>query len=77
MVYDYQFNLATKEYISWSENYKDFAIDKLVYNEIMIPTNDSTRNIFLMKLLLTNNFHVCFPGPTGTGKSLNSYSLLQ
>lgn len=42
----------------------------------MIPTNDSTRNIFMMKLLLTNNHHVCFPGPTGTGKSLNAYSLL-
>ena len=30
----------------------------------------------MMKLLLTNTYHVMFPGPTGTGKSLNSYSLL-
>lgn len=77
MVYDYQFDERQKEFTSWSENFKDFSVEKLVYNEIMIPTNDSTRNIFLMKLLLTNNFHVCFPGPTGTGKSLNAYSLLQ
>ncbi len=42
----------------------------------MIPTNDSTRNTFLMKLLLTNNYHCLFPGPTGTGKSLNAYELL-
>ncbi|KAL4464296.1 hypothetical protein ABPG72_011341 [Tetrahymena utriculariae] len=76
MIYDYQFNENTKEFISWSENYKNFEIEKLVYNEIMIPTNDSTRNIYMMKLLLTNNYHVCFPGPTGTGKSLNAYSLL-
>ena len=42
----------------------------------MIPTNDSTRNIYNMKLLLSNKYHCLFPGPTGTGKSLNSYSLL-
>lgn len=29
-----------------------------------------------MKLLLTNSNHVLFPGPTGTGKSLNVYDLL-
>jgi len=49
---------------------------KLAYHEIVIPTNDSTRNIFMMKLLLSNNFHVLCPGPTGTGKSQNAYSLL-
>lgn len=76
MVYDYSYDQRTKEFVSWSEQFKDFSVDKLVYNEIMIPTNDSTRNIYLMKLLLTNNYHVCFPGPTGTGKSLNAYSLL-
>jgi len=76
MIYDYQFDFTSRSFTSWRENFKDFAIDKLVYNEIMVPTNDSARNIFLMKLLLTNDHHVCFPGPTGTGKSLNSYSLL-
>jgi len=35
----------------------------------MVPTPDSTRNIFLMKLLMKNNFHVLTVGPTGTGKS--------
>lgn len=43
----------------------------------MIPTNDSTRNSYNMKLLLTNLSHVLFPGPTGTGKSLNAFNLLQ
>ena len=42
----------------------------------MIPTNDSTRNIYFKKILLMNNFHVMCPGPTGTGKSQNSYALL-
>lgn len=43
----------------------------------MIPTNDSTRNVFIKRLLLTHDFHVMCPGPTGTGKSQNSYNLLQ
>lgn len=42
----------------------------------MIPTNDSTRNIYNMKQLLSNKYHCLFPGPTGTGKSLNAYDLL-
>jgi dynein heavy chain len=42
----------------------------------MIPTNDSQRDIFLMQLLLSNNYHCLCPGPTGTGKSLNAVTLL-
>ncbi len=37
---------------------------------------DSTRNMYLMNLLLSNKYHVLTPGPTGTGKSLNTYNLL-
>jgi len=42
----------------------------------MVPTVDSARNLFLMRLLMTNNFHVMCVGPTGTGKSQNAYDLL-
>lgn len=76
-VYDYQYSFEKRSFTSWSENFASFEIDpKLGYHEIVIPTNDSSRNIFLMKLLLTNNNHVLCPGPTGTGKSQNAYSLL-
>ena len=37
---------------------------------------DSIRTKYLYKLLLTNKYHVLSPGPTGTGKSVNSSSLL-
>ena len=57
--------------------YASFNVDpKLQYHEIMIPTKDSTRNIYLKKLLLLKRYHVLCPGPTGTGKSNNIYSLL-
>jgi len=77
-IYDYNFNLKTKVFELWSEVNKDFAVDpKLSFSEIVVPTNDYTRMLFLMKTLLTNSKHVMCPGPTGTGKSLNAYTLLQ
>jgi dynein heavy chain len=42
----------------------------------MIPTADSTRNMYLLKLLLQNNKNVLNPGPTGTGKTQNIFNLL-
>jgi dynein heavy chain len=47
-----------------------------MYHEIAIPTKDSARNRYLIKLLLTHNYHVLTLGPTGTGKSLNCSELL-
>jgi dynein heavy chain len=76
-IYDYEFKEKTKEWIEWTKSFENFEIDpKLSYHEIAIPTADSTRNLYLMKLLLTHNFHVLSLGPTGTGKSQNCYKLL-
>jgi dynein heavy chain len=53
-VYDYLFSEKTKAFTPWSELFKSFEVDpKLSYSEIMIPTNDSTRNTHLMKTLLS------------------------
>ena len=41
-----------------------------------MPTCDSQRSTYMTKLLLSNNYHVMTPGPTGTGKSINAYNLL-
>lgn len=39
--------------MEWSNLYSNFEIDgKLGYHEIVVPTNDSTRNIYLKKILL-------------------------
>lgn len=42
----------------------------------MIPTADSARNLYLLKLLITNDKNVLNVGPTGTGKSLNVNQLI-
>lgn len=76
-VYEYSFNEKSKSWVHWDEQFRGFEVDpKLQYSDIMIPTTDSTRNVYLMKFLMTNNYHVLFPGPTGTGKSLNAMNLL-
>lgn len=46
------------------------------YHEIIVPTADSFRSSYLAKMLLTNGYHVMMPGPIGTGKSINAYSLV-
>ena len=52
-IYDYYFNIQTKEFVEWSNLYSNFEIDnKLGYHEIVVPTNNSTRNIYLKKILL-------------------------
>jgi dynein heavy chain len=75
--YDYFFNVKSKEFELWTSLYSAFEINQnLAYHEIIIPTKDSERSTYLTKMLLTNNHHVMLPGPTGTGKSINSYNLL-
>lgn len=76
-IYEYEFSLVDQAYHHWDERNAEFKVDsKLGYHEVMIPTADSTRNIYLMKLLMLNNYHVLCPGPTGTGKTLNIFNLL-
>jgi len=40
------------------------------YSEIVVPTEDSIRMKYLMKTLMSNDYHILMPGPTGTGKSV-------
>lgn len=76
-MYDFCFNEKSRSWESWSEQFRDFVIEpKSQYHEIVIPTTDSTRNIYLSRVLLSNGYFVMSPGPTGTGKSLNLQKLL-
>jgi dynein heavy chain len=46
------------------------------YNEIAVPTVDSIRMKFFLRILVLNGKHCLNPGPTGTGKSVNIQQLL-
>ena len=76
-VYDWKFDEVNKNYAPWTETIPKFEIEgQLQFNEIVVPTMDSIRTKYLYRLLLTHKYHVLSPGPTGTGKSVNSSSLL-
>lgn len=69
-VYDYEFKIDQKQFISWDEKFKDFQVpNNLGYHEVSIPTTDSTRNSYLMEMMMKNGKHILCTGPTGTGKT--------
>ena len=77
LVYDYKFNVETKEWQYWRDTVPEYTVDiKASYNEILVPTVDSIRMKYFVKTLVMNNKHVLTPGPTGTGKSVNIAELL-
>ena len=77
LIYDYKFDVETKEWQYWRDTVPEYSVDiKASYNEILVPTVDSIRMKYLTKLLVMNNKHVLTPGPTGTGKSVNIAELL-
>lgn len=46
--------------------YSNYADPKLSFSEIIVPTNDSVRNTYLLDTLLSNDKHVLMVGATGT-----------
>ena len=70
LVYDYKFDLQTSQWKTWMSDTADFEYNpSLTFNECVVPTKDSVRNLFLLEKLLTNGKHVLAVGPTGTGKT--------
>jgi len=71
LIYDWQFNVETGEWVSWFDTIPTYEVDtRLSYAEIVVPTEDSIRMKYLMRTLMTNDKHILMPGPTGTGKSV-------
>ena len=77
LVYDYNWDLKERTWKNWLDTVPEFSVDtERSFNEILVPTVDSIRMKALSRLLLTNGKHVLLPGPTGTGKSVNTAQLL-
>jgi dynein heavy chain len=77
LVYDHTYDVKGKCWKSWFETVREYVVDvKMSYNEIVVPTLDSIRMKYLTALLLTAGKHVLCPGPTGTGKSVNTSEML-
>jgi len=78
LVYDWQYNIETSEWVNWFSTISEFIVDTNVsYAEIVVPTQDSIRMKYLMSTLIKNDKHILMPGPTGTGKSVYVQELVQ
>lgn len=77
LVYDYKYDQQARRWVGWLETVKEYVVDiKMSYNEIVVPTLDSIRMKYLTGLMLAAGKHVLTPGPTGTGKSVNTAEML-
>jgi dynein heavy chain len=77
LVYDYCIDLTTGKWVEWLTTVEEHEISgNQSFAEMVIPTKDSIRNIFLLEKFLTHRFHVMCIGPTGTGKTINIESYL-
>ncbi|CAM9110379.1 unnamed protein product, partial [Ectocarpus fasciculatus] len=76
-VYDYNFDAKTGKWNNWLEGLPTFKIEKdAKFNEIVVPTIDTTRHEWLLEKLLRKGYHVLCTGDTGTGKSVTVKSKL-
>ena len=76
-VYDYCFDVDNKKWIPWLETLNKTEIPQGVsYTDIIIPTSDSIRNKYLIKILVKCNKHCISTGPTGTGKTISINELV-
>ena len=72
VVYDYAIDLNTGKWTLWLNMVETSELrGNLSFAEMVVPTKDSIRNIFILEKLLTNEINTICIGPTGTGKTVN------
>jgi dynein heavy chain len=71
LVYDYLYDYAgTQRWIPWMDSQAPYKFDdRLTYQELIIPTQDSVRYTFFVDLLVKQARHVLVTGNTGTSVS--------
>ncbi|XP_076366412.1 dynein axonemal heavy chain 3-like isoform X2 [Tachypleus tridentatus] len=72
LVFDYMFDKHTRDWVIWIDTLDRSSTllpaDARV-NELIIPTDETVRQMFFLNMYLTNEIPMLFVGPTGTGKS--------
>ncbi|CAK9050366.1 Dynein axonemal heavy chain 1 (Axonemal beta dynein heavy chain 1) (Ciliary dynein heavy chain 1) (Heat shock regulated protein 1) (HSRF-1) (hDHC7) [Durusdinium trenchii] len=78
LLYDYFYDQEKRQFVPWMTTIPNFEVPRVAkYEEIVVPSVDSVRLVYIFQLLVLNDKHVLCPGPTGTGKSVNISLWLQ
>ena len=76
-VYEFLFDVDKGSWIPWTNTIPNYDVPNgSSYTDIIVPTIDSIRNSYIIRLLLKSNKHVITSGPTGTGKTVNIMDLI-
>lgn len=72
LVYDFALDLNSGLWLPWMETIPEYVLSPAVaFADIIVPTMDSVRYMWLLERLLIGGHHVLCIGPTGTGKTHN------
>jgi len=75
--YDVTVDTTNNEFIPWKSIQNEFTFNsRMSFDEIVVPTEDSTKYLEISSTLLKSHNHILKCGGTGTGKSLNCDSLI-
>ena len=71
-LFDVYYDKMKFSWVNWTTTIDKYVVPQNVsFNEIIVPTEDSIRVSKIMKMLVLNESHALFIGPTGTGKTIS------
>lgn len=75
-IYDWCYSHETAGWVDWMATVPPYVPDPDVsFSQIIVPTSDTVRYNYLLKILALAGKHVLFVGETGTGKGFLKVTL--
>jgi len=74
--YDYAVDIKENAWVPWEKLTPELKIPNLAFEELIIPTEESTKYLTVNKTLLNCHMHVINCGDTGTGKTITCEALI-